>query len=159
MFLQKKSFSRIRGGMRAKREGDAFQNFFFSSCHYAGIYAVRFPDGAKRTMRGGRPHLIQVQTPFDFILIGHGNSAYVDTKSISDDVVTYSFLTQHQVGVLFDIENRGLKAGYVVHFKLTNQVYFFKASLLRALKPRQSLKPEDGEHLGHLYKLNLKGFV
>lgn len=157
--LQQKSFNKIRGGLRAKREGDAFQQFFFNACRAAGIYAIQFPEGCKRVMRNGRHALIQVKTPFDFILVGRGTSAYVDTKSIAAETVTYSFLTPHQVQVLGDVEARGLKAGYVVHFKLTNMVYFFSAKLLLSLRSRESLKPEQGEPLGHLYRMQLKGFV
>jgi hypothetical protein len=158
--VKQKSLIKIISGAKAKQEGDAFQDFFFSACHAAGIYAIRFPDGARKVRGpGGKLRMIPVETPFDFILIGDGKSAYVDTKSISAERISYSLLKAHQVDVLKDIQDRNLKAGYVVHFKKTNDVYFFAANILQSLNARQSLSPEDGQFMGNLFRLSLKGFV
>jgi hypothetical protein len=153
------TFKKIIGGKKGKSEGAAFEAFFATACYFAGLYPIRFPEGGKWIKDKGRMKMIPVKTPFDFIIINDGKTAFVDTKSIINERVIYSFLTPHQVETLSDCEKKGIKAGYVIHFKTTNNVYFFKASQLQELKKRESLEQHEGEYLGPLYRMNLKGFV
>ena len=156
-----KNFNNIRKGVRARAEGHAFENLFAMACRRDGLRVVNLPLGAKAVAsRFGPPKLIPVRTPFDYIISKQGcQAAFIDAKSISDDRLVYSFLTPHQVDILYDLESDGHKAGYVVHYKKTNRVVFYKASLLKALERRCSYGPEHGEDLGEVFNLNMKGFL
>lgn len=153
-------FNRKRAGLRAKTHGEGFENFFFHSCHRAGIYVIRFPNGCRacRTRTGIK--FLPVKTPFDFILIGPTNKVgYVDTKTCESVNFQYSDCTEHQVNVLYDLAMKGFVAGYVVHFKKHNRVVFFSAIQLFSLKRRESLSWDEGKSLGDPLNLNLGGFV
>lgn len=151
---------KIKAGHTSKSSGAAFESFFSTACSFAGLYPIRFPEGGRWTRgNGGLMKMSPVKTPFDFIIINSGKTAFVDTKSISAERVTFSFLTPHQIETLADCEKKGIKAGYVIHFKNTNNVYFFKASLLKTLKKGGSLDQHEGEYIGPLYRMNLQGFV
>jgi hypothetical protein len=107
--------------------------------------------------------LIQVKTPFDFILCKDVNtlpvSSIVDTKSCGESRFVYSALVPHQVQVMADLCRLGFKAGYVVYFKPLKTVHFFSASKLELMRSRESIGPEDGEYLGTILEMNLKDFL
>jgi hypothetical protein len=150
------SYNRIRAGKKAQTHGKAFENLFRSFCSRQDILCLRFPDGCERRgMERGRPRLVAVKTPFDWILSIPGRAAFVDTKSIGDARFSYSKVKDHQVDAMHELELRGHFAGYVVHFQMTKRVIFYWASQLKALKQRESLVPEQGVDLGLIYDLKV----
>lgn len=159
--MRQKNPANILKGAKARSEGNAFEFYLMKAARLAGIRVVPFPMGARPvSTRFGRPKLVPVRTPFDMIFSRPGaKSAFIDSKSISDDTLVYSFLTPHQVDVLADLESDGHKAGYIVHFKKTGRVIFFAASKLQALERLRSYSQDDGEDLGTLFSLNLGGFL
>jgi len=159
--MHEKNLNNISRGAKAKAQGAAFENLFAMACRLSGLRVVRLPMGARPVpSRFGPPKLVPVRTPFDYIISKPASRiAFIDAKSISGDRLVYSFLTPHQVDVLFDLESDGHKAGYVVHFKSTDQVVFYSAGLLKALQRRESYKPEDGVLLGNVYRLDVRGFL
>jgi hypothetical protein len=156
--MEKKTVN-IRKGIRGRSEGVAFEAYLIRSAWLSGLRVVPIPSGC-RMIKGkfGRPQLLPVKTPFDMIFSNKkGKAAFIDSKSISGDTLVYSFLTPHQVNILSDLETDGHVAGYVVHFKASNAVVFFKGSQLQSLRSRESLKQEEGLSLGDLFNLKLGG--
>lgn len=154
-----KKVTNIRKGIRGRSEGVAFEAFLSRAAWLSGLRVVPIPMGCRPVRgRGGRPQLLPVKTPFDMIFSRpDGKVAFIDSKSISDDRLVYSFLTPHQVNILSDLESDGHLAGYIVHFKTSGEVVFFKGSQLQSLRSRESLKPTEGKSLGTLFNLNLGG--
>ena len=149
------SWNRVIGGRKAKNRGTAFENLFRAQFQNKGIFVLRFPDGCER--RGmtayGRPRLVAVKTPFDWILSIPGRSAYIDTKTTGGNTFVYSAIVQHQIEALHQLEFHGHIAGYVVHFQNTQRVVFFWASHLARLNSGEGLRPEQGFDLGTLYQM------
>lgn len=144
-------------GRRAQRNGAGWENLFQSHARRAGIVCIRFPDGCRRVAGpGGKPRLLPVRTPFDWILSVPGHSAYVDTKTVGGGRFQYNQVKEHQVEALLALHTHGHAAGYVVHFQDLNAVLYFDAMQLAGLGPRESLGPEDGVLLGSVFGLELK---
>lgn len=146
--------NRIRG-LKAKRAGDSWENVFESSAWRAGCKVIKIPSGC-RWVAANRA--VAVPTPFDFVIMKAGKSIYLDTKSTMDANWTYSMNDPQQLHWLGECAQAGHKAGYVVNFQSIRKVVFFSIYLLAGLRPRESLKPEQGYQLsGDDDRLNLGG--
>jgi len=147
MFKQK-AINRVRAGKVAQKKGQRFE-IFIKNCAFASrFFPIQIPDGCD-TKRGpgGRTVLIRVQTPFDFILIGHQQAIFLDTKTTSATTFSHSKIKHHQLINLLEASKAG-PAGYLVLFESKRLVVFFSAQKLQSIQPRQSLKPQDGLILG-----------
>jgi len=131
---------RSLAGRRSQVNGEAFENLFRSALLWRGVQVIRFPSGAKWT----RGKLLPVPTPFDWILVdSYGSVALIDTKTTAGDRFGFAQVVPHQLRDLFEAHTRGAIAGYVIWFRESDRVAFFDAGQLHALKPRQSLGPDD----------------
>lgn len=122
-----------------------------------GFLAVPMPLGCRRIPGPGGGKLIQIKTYFDFILIKDPKCLFIDFKSFDNHHIIFSYLTEHQVDVLSDIEEKGpsvTRAGYVVHLRSLQQVYFFSGLLLTKLERRQAIEAKDGLCLGPYDKID-----
>lgn len=113
-----------------------------------GFVVLQIPTGCRVQARGGRPRLIPVKTPFDFVLGSRGVASFFDAKNCADTNFQYSQITPHQLNELMRLELEGFRAGYVVHFKKTGRVRFFAAQELARLLPGESLSESEGEDFG-----------
>lgn len=120
--------NRSLAGLKAKRNGQAFEELFEFMCNREHLACTRFPDGCER--RGPRT-LIQVQTPWDWIVTYMGRSAFLDTKFSSDRTFTHSMIKPHQVNEMLKHELAGSIAGYVIRF-VCGRVFFIRASDLKS---------------------------
>lgn len=147
---------RVAQGRRAQRGGEQFENEFRSACARSGVHALRFPNGCKtvRALKGIR--LIRVLTPFDWILSFNRTSGYIDTKTTAEKGFPHAKIEDHQLVEMLALEREGHRAGYVVHFTSlpAGPIVFFTATILFGLKPRSSLKVEDGVILGREYSFD-----
>jgi penicillin-binding protein-related factor A (putative recombinase) len=147
--------NKIRGSL-AKAVGDRFEAMMSNSCYRSKVVCTRIPNGAVMRYVKGKVIPVAVTSPFDFLLTYQGLTACVDCKTIDSGNFSYSSLTQHQVNSLMRIFESGVAAGYVVWFRESDNVVFFEAPKLRALRPRESLKESDGLSLGKFENFNSK---
>lgn len=147
---------RISQGKRAQRGGEQFENEFRSACARSGVHALRFPNGCKTVRAPKGIKLIRVPTPFDWILSFSRTSGYIDTKTTAEKGFPHAKIEDHQVVEMLALEREGHRSGYVVHFTSlpAGPIVFFTATILFALKPRTSLKVEDGVILGREYSFD-----
>lgn len=146
--LKPKSLNRVRAGKIAQKKGQRFETFIKNCAFASRFFPIQIPDGCD-TKRGpnGRPVLLRVQTPFDFILIGHQQAIFLDTKTTQDKSFSHSKIKHHQLINLLEASKAG-PAGYLVLFETLRLVVFFSAQKLQSIQARQSLKPQDGLVLG-----------
>jgi hypothetical protein len=102
---------------------------------------------------------VPAKSPFDFILAKDGKVILCDAKSLDATTFTRSACKPHQIESLAGFEMSGLTAGFIVWLRKTDEVVFFKASQLKALPPRCSLKVSDGISLGSVNTLTLEGLL
>jgi hypothetical protein len=140
--------SRGKVGNKNRIEGNFFEHVFVSQARSNGFLVIKMPLGCRRIKAGAGMKLIQVKTPFDYILVKDGKSLFVDCKSFDNDHMVYSYLTEHQIETLSAIEEKKACAGYVVHLRLTKEVYFFNGTILSKLERHKSLAKEEGLLLG-----------
>lgn len=147
-------------GMKARAEGLGFESFLVNSFRSQNYRVIHLPQGAKYVHHKWKGLILSpVKMPFDMIVSCVGKAGFFDAKSVSDQNFPFSMITSHQVEFMLDLEADGHKAGYIVHFKESNNVIFFTATQLNSLKRRQSLKQDEGVLLGTWFQLNLKGFM
>lgn len=91
---------------------------------------TRIPDGCKRV---GPKRLIQVKTPWDYVLSYNGKTAVIDTKSTANASFSNSKIEGHQVQAMLSHSAHGTIGGYVVWLRLENQVIFVPATRLATL--------------------------
>lgn len=147
-------------GLSPRTEGLIFETELVQQAWREKFSVVKIPTGAKIIGRvGKRPTLSPIKTPFDFVLVKHGRPIFTDAKTTSEKAFGHSKITPHQLHALSNLEEAGCVAGYLVNFRTLDTVSFFKASTLRNLNPRQSLKPSDGTHLGTSSNFKLEGLL
>lgn len=113
------------------------------------MVCIRFPDGCeKKNGPGGKPRLIAVRTPFDFILSHDGKAAFIDTKHTTLKNFPYSAIKGHQLRALLELEEQGHPSGYVIFFKEHRRIVFIPASVLGSIKRGESLSYDHGIDLG-----------
>lgn len=148
------NWNRRMGGYKAKGIGDAFENLFNSTCHKFFIIPVRIPNGGRVYKdRTGKMGVKLVKSPYDWLITRGGRSAVLDTKTIESGNFTYSCIDQDQLRNLNETAI-SIPSGYVVWYRQHDTVYFYAASVLRALKPKESLKLKDGLLLGTIGNFN-----
>jgi hypothetical protein len=111
-------YRRSQGQRQAQRNGAGWENVFQGHAARSGVLCIRFPNGCKTIPGpGGKPRLIRVRTPFDWILSHQGKAGFVDTKSTTElDVHLCTQVSDHQLAALRALEMQGHVCGYVVFF-------------------------------------------
>lgn len=132
------------GGIKAKREGKGFEAFIEKVSKMQDILAIRIPDSCRRI--GPRPRdLIQIKSPFDYILISrNGDVCLCDTKTVDSKSFNHSAINMNQVSYLLAAQTRGVKSGYLICFRPLDMIVFYPAQDLYKLPKNESLKPEHG---------------
>lgn len=102
---------------------------------------------------------VPAKSPFDFIIAKNGKVVFFDAKSLDATTFTRSACKPHQIESLAGFEMSGLTSGFIVWLRQSNEVVFFKASQLKGLPPRGSLKVSDGILLGSVETLTLEGLL
>lgn len=140
----------------AKSIGNSFEQTLFNGAKIRGWTVVRIPDGCRRI---GTSQLIQVPTPFDFIIAKQGRVIFLDTKTIKDSAFAYSMINPVQVHTLLGLENEGHLAGYLIYFRDCERISFIRASTLSNLRTRHSLGPDDGIDIGSIHEMKLDNIL
>lgn len=149
---RRKNINNVIGGRTAKIMGEQFENILKASFKKHGAAIVQIPSGCK-WVTGYKA--ISVPTPFDFFACKNGVPIAFDAKTVNKETFSKSEVKAHQVLALHDLENAGMKAGYLVWFRPCEKVVFFSSLQLIKLLPRKSLKVDDGICLGSIKDLNL----
>lgn len=137
--------SRKTSGLKAKRNGQAFENIVEFNCERDKWALIRIPDGCRSL---GYKNLIRVKSPFDYCIAKSGKVLFFDAKTTLTNTWSYSMTNFKQVDELMKLEAAWQIAGYLVRFEKANKVVFFIASQLRNLKPREGLQRAQGIELG-----------
>lgn len=145
--MNQRLFSNHLRGKKAKAEGAQFEELLRREAHRQSIHIIEMPLGCRRI---GIYKLIQIKTPFDFILILKGVSSYIDCKSFNSERIGYSQLVPHQIEALMKITEAGCKAGYIVWFRSVNSVVLFEAKQLAKLGPNEGYHYSEGTYLGRM---------
>jgi Recombination protein U len=139
-------------GPKNRKSGADFERFLEMNCRMSQALFIKIPLGCRRL---GRNRLIPIISPFDYILVKHGVSAFIDCKTYDKESIAHSDLTTHQVNTLSQVQESGAIAGYLVWHRPINQVVFYEAKKLFELRPRQSLGIMEGKSIGPCEKINL----
>lgn len=142
-------------GRLAKRNGDQFERNVESACRMDQVTLVDIPNGCRRTIRFGKPALIQVASPFDYVAIHQSEVIFFDAKTTDNGTFSHSQLTPHQIEALSETERAGCTSGYLVRFTEHKKCVFFKASELAALKRGESIKHDEGIQCGPDFRPSL----
>lgn len=106
--------------------GRSFETIFERLVQSQRIAITRIPDGCRRV---GKVSLIQMPTPWDWVLSYNGKTALIDTKTTLG-TFPHSKITDHQIKAMIEHVVHGAKAGYVIWFRQTDHIVFIAASLL-----------------------------
>lgn len=134
-------------GLKAKRQGQSFENIFEVACRNHGLAVTRIPDSCRRV---GANKLIQTKSPFDFVISYAGRSAMIDTKSCDGKAFPYSKIDPRQVLNLVDHEKEGTLSGYVVWLREIDAVVFIQAGFLEEAVGKRGSFPTDSPFIKHL---------
>lgn len=152
------NLNKSNGGRVAKASGSRFENMLKNEALHRGIACTQIPTGI-RVIRGPGGKLISVpiRTDYDFVFGYKGNALFVDAKSLDQSTFPYSLITKHQIEALTNMKRVGLLAGLVICFDRSKQakVAYFDVDIINNLKPRESLRLEQGLFLGPLNNIDL----
>jgi len=149
------TYARARAGRIAQKVGGQFEIILASRARSAGIECIRIPDGCKM-VRGSKGYsLKRVPTPFDYVMLYNNKTIVLDAKTVEGKSFTYSSIITHQLQSLSRCEHHVHRSGYIVWHRDIDALAFYSATLLRNLRPRDSLNIKDGIDLGSLSKSNL----
>ena len=146
------TIKKIKSGYEAKREGELFERMIEGQTLKQKFHSIKIPMGAKMLSAF---KMIQVATPFDFILFHQKGVIALDAKSTKGLRFNASSITPHQLIQLSKVEQKGHKAGYLVNFRELDQVIFYSASKLSQLTKLTSLLPTDGLLVGDKMGIDL----
>jgi penicillin-binding protein-related factor A (putative recombinase) len=138
--------SNIIRGRQARNRGSSFENTLHGEFLRHGWTVTKIPLGAKQI---GANKLIRVKTDFDFVFAKEGKAMFIDAKITKAKAYGCAAVTDHQINKLYDFEKQGFTAGYIICFSELKTTVFYRASQLRQLRDRSSLKPEDGVCIGN----------
>lgn len=129
-----------------RQEGKIFETLFEKQAKRSGFLVEKNGLTAK-ILWAGRPQLMKSQ--LDFLLADRsGRVGLFDCKSFDSDHFTFSDLNLKQVERAALYNEWGIPSGFVVWFRKSNRVVFFKGSQVRARGPRTRFLDSEGVHLG-----------
>lgn len=97
----------------------------------------------------GAGSLKLVQSELDYEIILGGLVRQVDAKTFQNtETMRHSWITPHQAETARWYMDQGVKSGYVVWFRDSNNVVFFDGYQLTNLQKGESLHWNAGEYLG-----------
>lgn len=141
-------------GLKAKRQGEDWENYFKNTIEEnSKISIYKMPSlGAKYI----GPNQCKTSPIISDFIIGYkGQTALIDIKSREGKTFPFSDIHEkpHQLPDLIKFFQNGNgcnNAGFVVFFITLKQIIFYDVFKLDKIKPRESLKPEDGWYLGEI---------
>lgn len=139
--------------LRGADFGKQFEEIFEIVARISGLLPIKNHLKAKVGWKG---EIRLLKSNLDFMLISQsGQVGFFDCKTFADDHFSYSQIDQAQIdtAVLYNYWN--VPAGFVVWFRPTNQVCYFKGSAINKKGPGSSFNEKDGLVLGRPEELRL----
>lgn len=147
--------NRVVGGKKAKAFGKAFEQVVYDQAQREGYFPILHPPGCRTIPK--RPFLIRVKNKFDFTIVKNYTAFFLDAKTFDKNTISASDLTEHQVDALERLEQEGFVAGYLVFFRKSDFITFFKASQLKQIFiSQESLRYDQGIVCGTLLDFKIK---
>lgn len=132
------AYRKSQSGKKARAFGDLFEDMFQTMCQKTGVAITRFPNGCRSI---GGNHVVQIKTPFDWIVTHNGMSAMIDTKTSEELAFGHSKIKNHQIQEMIKHEMAGAKAGYVIWLRKSDSVVYVPATdLERVARTRGSIQ-------------------
>lgn len=100
---------------------------------------------AARTL-DGRNHLVMENSQVDYSGTAGGRSIRFDAKETAEASIPLRYLKADQVKELCDHELAGALAGFLIHFSRTGEVFWVKASQVRAAQDLVLFQVGKGRH-------------
>jgi penicillin-binding protein-related factor A (putative recombinase) len=145
----------VKKGYKAKKIGEYFENLILFFAKGQRIAIIKIPEGCKVVKnRFGKLIPLLIKSPFDFFIVKSGKVACFDTKTIESGNFSFSEINQNQIRELLNIEQQGISSGYLIFYRDRNRIVFYKASIVQSIKPRESLKEEQGIAVGDNQQVN-----
>ena len=137
-----------------KAEGRLFESLFARQAQIEGLLVIKNHLSC-RMLYKGRVQVIPGQ--LDFTLANRdGRVAYVDCKSFEGFSFSHSKLTPHQVERAALYNDWNIPSGFIVHFRKTGQIVFFRGSVIHKTGPGNSFHSGHGTILGCWHRFDLK---
>lgn len=121
-------------GLKAKRNGDFFENLIMFFAVRSGFEFIKIPSGCINLGK----KLIPTKSPFDFILVSDELTVFCDAKSTQHKNFEHSSIDQDQVRNLSKLDNGKNICGYLINFN--GEVGFAPVRLLKSIERGQSVK-------------------
>lgn len=140
-----------------KERGAFFEGVFKKRAQSNGFYCEKHELSCKY-IGGGR--LLRVKGELDYKLITQtGQVGYFDCKSYLGDSFSFSVIDENQLKKSTNYNYYSVPSGFVVWFRLTNQVVFIKGRTIAEKGPSCSFRAEDGLVLGSIESFDLKAIM
>lgn len=119
----------------------------------AGLLAIKNDLSARYTFNG---RIKVVKSNLDYTLINQeGKVGYFDCKSFLSDYFTYSTIDPHQIDLSIKYERWRVPSGFIVWFRQTNKIVWFKGLDIQRKGPGSRFTAQDGILLGSIEMFDL----
>jgi hypothetical protein len=135
-----------------KDQGRFFEELFLKQAQRTGFLAIKNPPGC-RIIYGGRLKL--VFNDLDYKISKNGKTAFLDCKTYGEDHFVYSQIEEKQLERAVLYNDFKVPSGFVVYFRLSNQIVFYKGHVIAEKGPGTRFVPEDGVALGQFELFSL----
>lgn len=142
--------NRVRG-KKNQSIGSTFEDALEVMAVRAKILAQNNPTSCITTKRA----IIRIKSNLDYTLIDNGSVAFIDCKCFQENYFTYSQIDDKQLKLALRYIQHGVESGFVVWFRKSDQVYYYKASLLSTMGPGSRFNTQ-GILLGQFNSFDLK---
>lgn len=127
-----------------KHFGNDFERLIAYQARMSGLLLVEH--GVKVRYAGRR--IIPMKSDLDYRLMFQGRCVFFDAKSRQGSTLPLSSLSVPQRALVAQYTAYGFKAGFLAHFRATNEIVFFSHEAVCGLGGRGSLSAKDGSVLG-----------
>lgn len=135
--------------------GKDFEEAFLREAKYLGLYARKNHIAAKYGWKG---RLIPIKGDLDFRLVDPrtGRVGYFDCKTFQGDSFEYSDIDASQLSQSVLLNEYNVPSGFVVFFRESRSVCFYKGTEIEESGPGKSLQSIQGLRLGSIYGFDLR---
>ena len=150
--------NRKLGGYHAQKKGKNFETFIENSLRIANFAVINLPPAGMQWI--GLKKTIPKKISCDFIIGKYGKTILLDAKST--ELKNFSFskanLKPHQIKdlYLFKKSSGCYRAGFVIHYQKTDDIYFFDIEYLWEVQPKESIDIKRGILIGSRKSLKIK---
>lgn len=145
--------SRLSGKL-AQAVGKSWENILINVCLRQGYKAIQIHQGCRMLWSSRKMNAIPIKNPFDFIIVGHNRALFLDCKTTKNKKMPPNMIKKHQLEDLSECEKNGFMSGFLVHFRSSENIVFFNASVIKTIGA-QSIGEDQGIHIGTINSFNI----